>query len=189
MPDTVNDWPVTLEEYRQAVGFFAFEAYQVRLFLQLCKRTPARGYDRSYIDDAFEYAFYVHLRVILGFFEYRKTKPGDDDITYRTFEPHWKERIYAPPSGEFPERLMKYLNKRVAHLSKSRKGDQPVDAETNNPLKYYLDFGDKICPIITEFVENLTPELQETFNKRTEAFQARDRNQPHTLQSRFRIED
>ncbi len=162
----------------------------MRLFLRLCTQARASQptpYDRTYLDDACEYAFYVHLRVILGFFEHTgKTLP--DDITYRTFKPHW-QKPYTPPDAKdvCPAILRTSLNKRVAHLSKARQGDQPTDPETNDALQFYLDYGEKISPAISDFVKNLKPQLQQSFNERTIAFQARDRKQPRTLQDRFRI--
>jgi hypothetical protein len=186
MSERCSNWPDTLEDYKCAMGLLAFEAYQMRLFLQLCKQTirPV-PVDRTYLDDACQYTFYVHLRVILGFFKYTKTV--DDDITHCTFKKYLKTSYVAPPRKEFPQTLLESLNKRVAHLSKCRRTEQPTDPEMHDALKYYLNYGDKISPFITDFIENLTPQLQKSFNERTKAFQERDDQQPLTLQSRFRL--
>jgi len=43
---------------------------------------------------------------------------------------------------------------------------------------YGMDYGEIVSPIITEFVENLTPELQDWFNERIRSFQSRTVSNP-----------
>lgn len=180
--------PLTRAQQQElSIGHVAFEAYHLRLFSHLCKNAlkekwrreadvnAASGqYPRFFYDHAFEYTFYIHLRVLFYFF-YMPPKKGMDDVTLSYFVN--PRRLQLQPVLPNERRIVKdHLSKRLAHLTESRRDRQPVDPIIGDALKYYLDYGDKVMSNLLEFEKALPDNLKAVYQSRIESFLHRDRH-------------
>jgi hypothetical protein len=161
------------DQYLDAVWSLAFEAYHMKKFADLWKesdverrklKTPK---ERTYFNQLFESACFIHLRNVLYFFYFPPKQPLADDVLLSDFKPVLTN-FKLPPNFKAPQ-AKKNLDKRVAHLTLGRRSGQPG-------VNLYFMCSEGLHDAVEAFVAALRDDLKKAFNVRMAAFIDRDRN-------------